>query len=474
MLINKVVLVNPPFPIQERYQGAFKNVGTILPKLGILYIASALENVGFEVDFVDATLEGCSIEETCKRVMGLSPDLIGITTETPNIYRSTQLAESIKRHSSVPIVFGGPHPTLLPEDVLESKAIDFVVIGEGEVTIVDLINTLNSEKCMEEMANVKGIGYRNKGNNVILTEKRERVNNLDTISFPARHLLDIDRYKPTPHQYKRLPVLNMITSRGCPFACTYCSASNIWRRRYTVRSVDNVISEIVHVKRKYGAKEIAFWDDLWGVNEKWAEEFCDKMITEKIDINWSCECRVDTVSESLLIKMAVAGCWKIFYGLESLDEEILTVVNKNINLGKINAALSWTRNAGIEVHGNFILGLPKETPEKVNTMIEKICKLPLDYVKFNFLTPYPGTVLYNEIKNGRWGTFNEKLDKLTLHHATFLPSGYTDYEELDRLRKLVVRKFYFRLSYMLERLLSIRTLYDIKRYYEGLIALMGV
>ena len=195
---------------------------------------------------------------------------------------------------------------------------------------------------------------------------------------------------------------------------------------------------------------------------------------EEINIIWSCECRVDTVSKETLIKMARAGCWKIFYGLESLDEEILLAINKKANLETIYDALLWTREAGIESHGNFILGLPKETPGKVYDMLEKICNLSLDYAKFNVLTPYPGTVLYNEIKSGKWGTFNEVLDKLTLHHVTFLPYGYSNFDELDRMRKFALKKFYFRLNYVTERVLSIRTFEDVKRYYRGLSALIAI
>ena len=472
-MIKNILLINPPFPVQERYQSAFKKIGTILPKLGILYIASALEDARFEVDFIDAALEDYSIEETAKKAIDFSPDLIGITTETPNIHRSTQLAENIKLHLDVPIVFGGPHPTLLPLEVLKSDAIDYVVIGEGEVTMVDLIKTLNMDNPMEKVPNVKGIGYK-KNKNKLLTEGRVRTKDLDTISFPARHLLDVARYKPTPHQYKRLPVINMVTSRGCPFNCTYCSASNIWENRYTVRSVGSVIEEIVYVHKEYGVKEIAFWDDIWGLNKKWVEEFCDTMMKEKINIIWSCECRVDTVSKESLIKMARAGCWKIFYGIESFDEEILLAINKKENLESIYDALLWTKEAGIESHGNFILGLPKETPGKVHDMLGKICNLSLDYAKFNVLTPYPGTVLYNEIKSGKWGTFNEALDKLTLHHVTFLPYGYSNFDELDRMRKFALKKFYFRFNYVTKRVLSIRTLEDVKRYYRGLSALMSI
>lgn len=457
--------------MEERYQKSFKKAGTSLPKLGMLYVASAIEEAGYDVRILDAQLERYNIAETTKAALEFSPDIIGITTETANMNRSRLLAEDIKR-KKIPIVFGGPHPTLLPHEVLSSDAIDFVVIGEGEVTIVELLNVLNMENPLEEFSNIKGIGFK-KDNQIVLTERRDRLKNLDSIKFPARHLIDFKRYHPSPHQYKQLPVMNMTTSRGCPFTCSFCSSSNIWEKKYIVRSVDNVIEEIVDSQKRYGIKEIAFWDDIWGISDKWIEEFCDRIIKEKINVLWSCECRVDTVTQKALEKMAEAGCWKIFYGIETLDEEILAAINKKSNLEKIYNAVQWTKKAGIEIHGNFILGLPKETPEKVRTMVKRICTLPLDYAKFNVLTPYPGTVLYKEIKDGKWGKYIENFDKLTLHHVTFIPFGYTDFDELDRIRKYALRKFYFRFRYIAERVLLIRTAEDVKRYYRGFQALLG-
>lgn len=471
--MKNILLINPPFPMEERYHRAFKQVGTMLPKLGILYVASALENAGYKVSILDAALEKINILQTSKKASNLSPDIVGITTETANIKRSVRLAEEIKKRINATIVFGGPHPTLLPKEVLSHDSIDYVVIGEGEITIVELLETLKNNNKLNYISRVKGIGYKENGN-IIITEKRARIKNLDHIKFPARHLIDITRYKPTPHQYKRLPVVHMIASRGCPFRCTYCSASNIWERKYTARSVDNVIEEIVYAKEKLGAREITFWDDIWGLKKDWAEEFCEKIIKGKIDIIWSCECRVDSVSESLLKRMAEAGCWKIFYGLESLDEEILSAIKKDIRTSKIYDAIMWTKASGIEVHGNFILGLPKESPAKVRKMIKKICELPLDYVKFNVLTPYPGTVLYEQIKNGQWGDYVENFRKLTLHHVTFKPFGYKSFDEIDEMRKYATKRFYLRPNYIINRLCSIRTLEDVQRNYRGLMTILNL
>ena len=239
-MIKNVLLVNPPFPMSERYCKSFKSVGTIAPKLGLLYIASALESAGYEVSFLDSVLEEYDIDEALDKVIKISPDIIGISTETPNMRRSANFSRKIKDSIDIPIIFGGPHPTLLPKEVLSHDSIDYVVMGEGEISTVKMIDALNSDNPVGLISRIKGIGYKN-NSEIVITEQGERIRDIDNIKFPAYHLTDINRYKPTPHQYRRLPAASVITSRGCPFSCTFCSSSEMFKRKYLLRSVDNVI-----------------------------------------------------------------------------------------------------------------------------------------------------------------------------------------------------------------------------------------
>jgi radical SAM superfamily enzyme YgiQ (UPF0313 family) len=248
----------------------------------------------------------------------------------------------------------------------------------------------------------------------------------------------------------------------------------MFKRKYIVRSVDNVIEEMVYLMERFGVKEITFWDDIWGLSKHWVEDFCNKLVKGKIDITWSCSCRADTVSEKMLHQMAKAGCWRIFYGLESLDSDILKAINKGIKLERIYDAVRLTKKAGIEVHGNFILGLPLETPEKARIMVRNICKMPFDYVKFNVVTPFPGTVLYRELNDGKWGTYGENRDKSTCHHVTFVPYGYKSIDELDKLRRWGTKQFYIRPRYIFNRIISMRTTEDIKRNVKGFKAVAGL
>ncbi len=472
-MIKNVLLVNPPFPMSERYCKSFKSVGTIAPKLGLLYIASALESAGYEVSFLDSVLEGYDIDEALDKVIKISPDIIGISTETPNMRRSANFSRKIKDSIDIPIIFGGPHPTLLPKEVLSHDSIDYVVMGEGEISTVKMIDALNSDNPVGLISRIKGIGYKN-NSEIVITEQGERIRDIDNIKFPAYHLTDINRYKPTPHQYRRLPAASVITSRGCPFSCTFCSSSEMFKRKYILRSVDNVIEELIHLQERFGVKEINFWDDIWGLSKRWVEDFCNKIVKEKIDITWSCNCRADTVSVRMLTQMAKAGCWRIVYGLESLDNDILKVINKGIKLEKIFDAVCWTKKASIEVHGNFILGLPLETPEKARNMVKNICKIPFDYVKFNVLTPFPGTVLHRELEEGKWGTYNKDQEKLTLHHVTFTPYGYSRFDELDKMRSWATKQFYIRPQYIFNRIISMRTIEDLKRNVKGFKAVAGL
>jgi len=460
--MKDVLLIMPPFSMAERYGRGIEKIGSSLPPLGLLYLGAELEKAGYSVKIFDTQIDSWDIKKVLK------PDIVGIYCNTSNYHRAVELAKEIKSSFNVPIIFGGPHVTTRPLEVLKNDCVDYVVIGEGERTIVELMGA------GVELDDVKGLGFKRNGE-LIINPRRELIQDLDSIAFPARHLVPMDKYKPSPNQYKRPPMTTMMMSRGCPFNCTFCDVETIWTRRYRTRSVQNVITEIKQLIGDYGIKEINFWDDVWGLNKEWINEFCDTVIREKLDLTWSCECRVDTIDKETLNKMKQAGCWCIFFGIESLDQEILEAINKKITIAQIMKVLEWTREAGIEIRANFILGLPKETPDKVKKMLGILCRLNPDYVKFNILTPYPETPLYKQIKEGKWGKIvDESYDKLTGYFATFLPDGYKNIDELRRIKKYAYRKYYLRWGYVLPRLLSIRSLEDLRRYYRGALAIMSM
>ncbi len=471
MEIDKILLVIPPFSLEKRYGKGLAKIGTLIHPLGICYIASILEGQNYNVEILDTQVEDMDFYDTIKYCEKSKPDVIGMYCNTSNYNVVMELSKEIKKSMDIKIVVGGPQATIDGKQPLSNPAIDYVIFGEAEETFKELINAIKENR--EDLGDIDGISWRK--NNIIITNKpREWIKNLDDIPFPARHLLKLELYSPSPQHYKELPYFNMTASRGCPFSCIFCSSGDIWNHRYRLRSADNVIAEIKSLKEKYGARDIGFWDDIFGIKQSWIEEFCDKMIEQKIDVNWSCEFRVDTAKPDLLKKMKKAGCWCIFYGIESLDQEILDAINKQTTVQKIRDALKWTKEAGIEIRANFIIGNPAETPEKFKKVVEEICTLDLDYVKFNVMTPYPGTRLYEEIKQGKWGTMTEETDKLTNYFTTFKPHGYESLEQIDQLKKWAYRKIYLRPKFIVSRMAKIRSFTDIKRNLDGALALVKI
>ncbi len=470
-MIKKVILIYPPFPMAERYGSGLEKIGTCLPPLGLLSLGAFLENLGYEVRVYDSDVLNSDVPRLIEYVKNYNPDFVGIYCNTCNFHRVINYADNIKKISKAPICLGGPHPIIEPDKVLNNPSVDLVVMGEGELTIAELLDTLSHNK---DLSHVRGLGYKNKEGKPVINPMREFIKDLDVLPMPARRLVEIENYRPSPHHYKELPMTTMIVSRGCPFGCLFCASRNVWGRNYRVRSVDKVIEEIKFLVKRYGIKNINFWDDLWGVKPGWTEEFCGRMIEENIKISWSCERRVDTVNLETLKLMKKAGCYSIFYGIESLDQDCLDAVNKGIKVEQAEDVMRLTKKAGIDVRANFIIGLPNETPEKFRAMVKRICKINPAYIKFNVMTPYPGTELYRQVKQGKWGVFKEDYSRSTGYFATFLPYGYKSFEELEKTRKWAFRKFHLRPRYILSRVIEIRSFNDIKKYWNGFWAVVKI
>ena len=471
MSIKKILLVNPPQTLEERYGKAFSKIGALLPPIGLMYIAAMLEEKGYEARIVDTQLKNLNIEQAAEECTRIKPDLIGISCMTSNFAKSLALCSKLKEKMDAPIMIGGPHATIAPEDILKNKYVDFVVRGEGEDSTAELANALNSGK-IKSLYSIEGIGFKDNGK-IVLTKQRALMKDIDMIPFPARHLVKLKEYRPSPPHYKRLPTTTMLTSRGCPYGCTFCS-NPIWGRSHRQRSVENVIKEIKHLIKEYGIRDINFWDDIFGINKKWLYEFCDAIKKEKIDITWHCEFRANLADKETLKRMAEAGCWAIFYGFESMDQEILDAINKMITPEQIRNAIKWTKDAGIEVRANFILGLPNETPAKARKMVRELTKMNPDYVKFNILTPYPSTELYNQISSGRWGEMTGEFNKLTGYFPTFRPLGYKNLGEVQKMRQWAYRKYYLRPGFILYKLSRIKSYDDLVRHIRGAMAILSL
>ena len=452
----KLILIVPPFPVQERYTTGLAKVANVLPPLGLAYIAASLEEEDIEVEIIDAMALNLSFESLIERIHKAAPDIIGLSALTATFNRCLKIATGVKKLlPKTLIVLGGTHASLFPEDILkQSRAVDIVVIGEGEETMLELIQAVENDKNLKD---VKGIAFRNE-NKVIINQPRPPLQDLDKLPFPAWHLLPLDKYRPAPQAYKRLPLATMVTSRGCPFQCSFCSHA-VFGKIHRKRSPENVIQEIKYSYKKYSIREIAIFDDVFTLDKSWIVRFCNFLIAEKLDLIWSCESRVDLVDLVILKKMRQAGCWNIFYGLESGNQEILNKISKGITLEQIRKAVKWTHEVGMEIRASFMLALPGETPKEAIETINFAKELNCKYTKFNITSPFPGTKLYSQAKTS--GRLKENLDEYTTQHPIFVPSGYKDEQQILDMKKRAFREFYLRPKYIAKRIREINSIKDL-------------
>ena len=468
-----ILLIFPPISVNERYNINVGKVGGHLPPLGLAYIAACLEQNGYNVEILDAPALEMEIDDILEEITKKDPKVIGLTSLTPTFHRAAIAADKIKnKFPEKIIILGGHHATIMQEKILQqNKSIDIVVYGEGEITTVELMDLIKNNKINKEnLSKVDGIVFRD-NEEIIKTKPRKPIEDLDSLPFPARHLLPMEKYIPLPNQYKRKPLVHMIMIRGCPYQCSFCSNNQVFGRKIRYPSPEKAVSEIKHVIEKYGAKEISFWDDMITVNKEWLNKFCDLIIENKLDIVWSCYARVDSVTSEILKKMKQAGCWNIFYGIEAGDQQLLDNINKGITLEQSRNAVRWAKEVGIEVRGSFMLCLPRETPELARKTIKFAIELDPDYAQFSLTTPYPGTKLYEEAR--KYGRLDENFGRYDIWEPVFLPFGYKNEEEAKKIQKEAFRRFYIRPKYILGRIKKINSFSDIKRYIDGFRFLTG-
>ena len=377
----KICLITPP------YNSAVKSVtGFSSPPLGLAYLASVLREE-HEVKIVDSNILEYTMDDVRRELKKFNPDVVGITSVTPSIPQAYEVARIAKEiNENCKVVMGGPHVTFLPEQTLkECEDIDIIVKGEGELTIKELVEFLEKGKSLKR---VKGIAFR-RGEMILNNEPRPFIRNIDEIPFPSRDLLPVEKYQLNGKRYT-----TMITSRGCPFRCSFCSSSRLFGGYWRGRSPQNVLDELRIIYEDYEIKHIEFLDDTFTLDNKRAERICDGILKEKLDISWGASSRVDTITKKLAERMKRAGCWIIFLGIESGCQRILNMMGKRITIEQIKRAVKIIKKAGIKILGSFILGFPGETIRSIRQTIKFAKSLDIDYAEFSILTPYPGTPLF--------------------------------------------------------------------------------
>ena len=407
----RILLIDPPF---YRFIGYYNRY---FP-LGLSYLAAVLRVEGHEVLIYDADcninptkMDFSRLEESYpfylqslkdennpilkeirETIRNFNPDVIGITVWTTFAASAFKIASLCKSwNKEVPVVMGGPHISIKYDKVMKiCPDVDFLVCGEGEKTFVELVNTLGrqSKAKVEELKNIKGISYRQNGK-IIHNPPGEFIKDLDSIPFPSRDLL------LNKNSYNSEDMGLLMTSRGCPYDCSYC-ATSIWERKTRYRSIENVIVEIKLVIDKYETRQFTFKDDSFTVNQKRVLELCNMLIKEKIKINWDCNTRVNLVDEELLKKMKKAGCNSIKVGIESGSERILKLMNKNITFEQCRKAANLFRKVGIHWTGYFMMGLPSETKDDIYRTLKFMKELNPDYASLSVYESFPGTTLFEK------------------------------------------------------------------------------
>ena len=365
-----------------------------------------------------------------------NPKIIGISSRIVDIPSTLLLAKIAKEVlPNVKIIIGGASASSSSTYLMENNNIDFLVIGEGEYTILELVTyLLDFKNKVHDLHQIKGIMYRNNGD-LIRTESRPLISNLDDIPFPDRNsVFVLDKNKEIKYIHQNVDV---ITSRGCPYLCKFCCAYTAWgTRKPRFRSVDNIIDEIIYLKNTFGQTHFIFWDDLFTSNRSRAIEFSNKIIEKQLNISWICLVRINTIDAELLAVMKKAGCVEIQIGIESGNDRILKHIKKNITLEQIHQQIPVIRQSGINWLAFFIIGFPSETENEIMDTLNLIFKIKPSSVAISIFSPYPGTEFYTELKEK--GLLGENVMKSDVWYVN---NNYTGTMTDDKFKAIVKKAF---------------------------------
>jgi len=443
----KVLLVNPSITPVEVY-GRYSAGAPCLPPLGLCYLAAVLLEKGHSAKILDCAAEKIPLAGLGDEIRAFEPDVLGVTATTvsyPAARAVLSAAKAIDPH--LPTVLGGAHICALPLPTMdENPGLDIGVIGEGETTLLEIVECLERGAPASEIA---GTLVRREGR-IVSNPPRQALASLDELPFPARHLLkDLRLYSHTPFRGAKFTT-TMITSRGCPLHCGYCDQS-VFGREWRPHSPEYVVSEMAHLKERYGVDFVSFEDDNFLLSKKRTAEICERMIGRGLDLSWSCLGHASEVDESVLPLMKKAGCKNVYVGVESGSPRMLALIDKRFGIEATRRGIEKIKKFGIHVTGSFILGLPTETEDEIDRTIDLALSLPLDGVSFFLFTPFPNTPLRElALRHGR---VSPSWENYSTHpgHLSFIPDGM-DEELLLRKQAEAYRRFLLRPGYLARHL----------------------
>jgi radical SAM superfamily enzyme YgiQ (UPF0313 family) len=380
----KILLINPA------PTGTLKATGVLFPPLGLLYVAAHAEKEGHQVAVRDLAVRRKKEHIDFKKY-----DVVGISTDTTRHRQALQLARRAKA-SGCTVVMGGPHPGYVDEEILSTGRVDFIVRGEGEVTFSTLVAAL--EKKNSQFDSIQGISFRSNGG-LVRTAPRPFIENIDTLPLPARHLINMDDYRRT--KFGDRDITPLITSRGCPYQCAFCASSHFFGKKVRTRSVASVLNELEEIYHRHHFNAVAFVDDTFNLFPKRVIEICHGIIEKKLDLWWWCLSRIDLLlrNEAMIKEMVKAGAKSVFIGVESSSPRTLKELRKGIKVEETVQTVEMLKRNGLEIHASYILGGLHDTVETIHETIRFAKRLDTNVTQFSILTPYPGTAVYEEVKD---------------------------------------------------------------------------
>jgi len=368
--------------------------GSKTPPIGIMYLAGVLRKNGYNVEILDAEADSLTLDQTVSSSLKHDPDLIGITCTTPLIESATEISKKIKEQKPGTVtVLGGPHITALPQETLEQPSIDYIVCGEGELTLLELVQALERSKPVET---IRGIGFK-RGRESIINPPRQLIEDLNSLPFPARDLVPKERYVHMVFG-PREPFTVIVSSRGCPFQCIFCASNITFGKRARFRTPTNVADEIEDAMHRLNIARFVFSDDTFTLNKRRTIEICKEIMRRRLDISFVCSSRVDTIDEERLRYLKKAGCFMVTYGVESGDDGILNKIKKGITVSQSRRAIELTRKYGLKTIASYMIGNVGETRETVEKTLKLAGLLKTDVAQFSIATPFPGTEFWRIAK----------------------------------------------------------------------------
>ena len=439
---RKIVFITPPYERIAKGYEFVKHITNRSPSLGLLHLAAAVREEGYEPSIIESDIFDLSPEQVVDQVVAEQPAFVGITLFTVGTWVASQIAQQIKaRAPGIKIIIGGPHVSSMGAETIERfPEFDVAVVGEGEEIIVRLLKAYREGA---DLSTVPALIYRDPGAitvRVLKTPKLAINKDLDRLPVPAWDLLpDFPQaYRPAVYDYPQGPVASIAASRGCPFHCKFCDTSTFGAsvRAYTPQRVFELM---VHLNERWGIKHIMFVDDLFTASKKRTTELCNMIIASDLKMTWSCASRVDVINPDTLKLMKQAGCWEMSFGLESGSNDLLQKMDKSASLDKSVRAIHWANDAGIRSKGLFMLGYPGETAETMEQTRTFVKSIPLTIMNLTKFTPYPGSPIYHDI----YGTAirDDHWEKMNGMNFIWTAEGLSQ-EQLDKSYREILTGFY--------------------------------